>query len=236
LKNSLEDFCEKEITAEALHRSIEVTNENRDLMVKVYDIRRRHPGLLKAKQMQRIVLAGMQMPKEEHNELLKGLITEIQAAEAPEDERVRIILSGSLCNDIPEEILDIIEDVGAVIVDDDTYVGSRYFLTRIPESSDPFEALADRYINMISPCPTTQDPSNDLGKHLLNIKNRNQAEGIINIITKFCEAHCHIYPWIRNACRAAGVPELLIETEHEVTSFDPIKTRIQAFVEIIKGE
>lgn len=236
LKDSLEDFSGTEITVDALRRSIKIYNENRDLMAELYEIRKRHPNAIKASQMQHIILAGMQMPKEEHNKLLKDLIADIQTGEFSEDERVRIVLSGSLCDEVPEEILDIIEDVGGYVVNDDLYVGSRYFFTRVPERNDPFEALADRYIDMVSPCPTTQDPSNDLGKYLINMIDKSKAGGIINIITKFCEAHCHIYPWVRYACRDIGVPELLIETEHEVTSFDPIKTRIQAFVELIKGE
>ncbi|MBN1847071.1 MAG: 2-hydroxyacyl-CoA dehydratase [Deltaproteobacteria bacterium] len=236
LKGSLEDFWGKEITVDALHRSIEIYNENSDLMAELYEMRRRHPGIMKAGQMQHIILAGMQMPKEEHNQLLKDLLSEIRTDSFSEDERVKIILSGSLCGEMPEEILDIIEDVGGCVVDDDLYVGSRYFLTRVSDGNDPLEALADRYIDMVPPCPTTQDPSNDLGQYLVNMVEKSRAGGIINIITKFCEAHCHIYPWVRYACRDAGIPELLIETEHEVTSFDPIKTRIQAFVELIKGE
>lgn len=234
-RESLQELTGQQMTVQSLQRSIQVYNENRNLLIQLYDIRRRKPGVLSAKQVQQVVLAGMQMPKEEHNELVKELLIEVQSEEVAEDDRAKIVLSGSLCDEVPEDILNIIEDVGGVVVDDDLYVGSRYFLSEVPSMADPIEALAERYVNMIVPCPTTEDPSNDLAEYLLNVAKRSRADGIINIITKFCEPHCHIYPWIRYACRDAGIPELLVETEREITSFASIRTRIQTFVELIKG-
>lgn len=84
----LQQVAGQKMTAESLQRSIQVYNENRDLLIKLYDIRRSKPGILSAKQVQRIVLAGMQMPKEEHNELLKKLLAELASTKAPKNNSV----------------------------------------------------------------------------------------------------------------------------------------------------
>ena len=63
------------------------------------------------------------------------------------------MISGSFC-DIPEvDILDMVEDLGAIVVDDDLYVGRRYFQTLVNEQEEPLSALVRRYIEDV-PCPT----------------------------------------------------------------------------------
>lgn len=237
-KDWLEQIADRKLTTESLQQSIRVYNENRSLLMKLFNLRRTRHGILSAKQIQNIVTAGMQMSKEEHNDLLKSLLVELESKETSENASVNIILHGSLCNEVPLDILGIIEQVGGTVVDDDLYTGSRYFVTMAPEPADPFEALAERYINMVAPCPSTQDPSNDLGRYLVNMVSSNNQDGftgVINIITKSCECHCHIYPWIRYALRDAEIPELVLEIEHSTTSFASVKTRIQTFVEMIRG-
>jgi len=61
------------------------------------------------------------------------------------------------------------------------------------------------------------------------------AQGIITLLIKYCPPHMCYYPDIKNKLSEKGIPELLIEVEHEVVSFEQIKTRLQTFAEIIQG-
>ena len=62
--------------------------------------------------------------------------------DAPRDDRVRVHLSAHLCHAPKGELLDLIEDSGAIVVDDDLFDGRRYVSTDVAETGDPIEAIA----------------------------------------------------------------------------------------------
>ena len=235
-KSSLEEFTGQEIKEESLKQSIAVYNKNRALLRKLNDIRRSKTGLLSAREMAAIVVAAMLMPKEEHSQLLEQLLPELEAAKPSDDKKVRLILTGSMCELPPSDILDMIEEVGGVVVDDDLYTGSRYFVTDVQTDAEPLEALADRYCNMVAPCPTRANhPENNWADYVIDMVKRNQAQGVISIVAKYCEPHTFWYPYIKQKLSDAEIPEFMLETEHEVISLGQMKTRLQAFMEMLGG-
>ena len=50
-------------------------------------------------------------------------------------------------------------------------------------------------------------------------------------MAKFCEPHMLLYPELRKMMDEAGIPYLLIETEHEGLPMESIRTRVEALVE-----
>jgi benzoyl-CoA reductase/2-hydroxyglutaryl-CoA dehydratase subunit BcrC/BadD/HgdB len=64
---------------------------------------------------------------------------------------------------------------------------------------------------------------------------RNNAQGVVNLMVKYCEPHNLWYPDVKKSLEKAGIPEFLLETDHEIMSLWQIKTRLQAFVEMIGG-
>ena len=236
---SVGKFVGKEIDDASLQTSIDIYNENRDLMTRLYDLRRRRPGLLTLREMVDVTLAGMLMPKEEHNALLRKLLTALAERKPPipdVNNRVKLVLTGSLCEAPPPELLALVEDLGGVVVDDDLYTGSRYFVTRVPSLPNPIEALAEAYLHMAAPCPTRIYPEMRLGPYLVDMVKRTEAKGLIIILVKYCEAHDYTYPHMRRHLDPAGIPYLMIKTEHETSSVEQMKTRLQAFFEIIRGQ
>ena len=170
---------ECEISEQALQNSIDIYNENRELMTDLYDLRRERPEIMTAKEMVTVNVASMLMPKEEHSALLKILIPALDERKSPIDNadgRTRLVMSGSLCEAPPDELLDITEELGGIIVDDDLYTGSRYFLTKVPLCSNPIEGLADAYLHMVSPCPTRIYPKLELGPYLVNMVKKGKRE------------------------------------------------------------
>jgi benzoyl-CoA reductase/2-hydroxyglutaryl-CoA dehydratase subunit BcrC/BadD/HgdB len=149
--------------------------------------------------------------------------------------RAPVYVSGHLCHAPKPEILDLIEDCGAVIVDDDLYTGYRYVSSDVDETGDPVNALARWYIdrNDVVPCPTRLDPATDWDGFLLNAVRRSGARGLIVLMAKFCEPHYFYYPRIKASFDSHGLPHLLIETEHDTNALGNLRTRIEAFVELI---
>jgi len=234
LKESLQHFGGQEISRQSLNQSILIYNENRSLLRKLYDLRKRNPGLLKAKEVLAIVHSSMLMLKEEHNQLLHQLLQDLETKAVKLETRARVILSGSLCEAPQRLILDLIEEAGMVIVDDDLYVGSRYFANDAVADGDPLVALTDRYLQRIPPSPTRIDADVDWSDTIVQMVDQNRAAGVISLVVKYCPPHLAYYPDIERELSGAGIHALMLEVEHEVTSLEQVKTRLQAFGEALE--
>ncbi len=235
-KTSLEEFSGNKITDEKLKESFEIYNLNRSLLERVYEIRREKPEILKAKEMMQIVWSSMLMPKEDHNKILTELISKMEAKEViPDKTRIRVIPVGGLCQTIQPDILDLIEDLGMIIPDDDLYVGSRYFANKVSLDGDPIDALAKRYLTKSPLCPTKGVWDIHWGDEAIKKMNDNNARGIISIMIKYCPPHACYYPDFKSKMDKEGINEIMIQVEHEIISLESVKTRLQTFVEILGG-
>ena len=233
LKLSLERFIGREISNEDLQRSIAIYNQDRDLLYQLYKIRQDNPSIIKASEIASIVMASMLMLKEEHAALLSHILEQIEIKK-PSDKKVRLLISGNLCTHPEYEITDMVEAMGAVVVEDDLYVGKRYFATKVNENTDPIEALAEHYIEDI-PCPTKHNLDRKYADYLSSLAKEAKADGVIILILKYCEPHSFTYPILKAKFSQDNIPHLLIETEL-FTPIEQLRTRIQAFIETLEGK
>jgi benzoyl-CoA reductase subunit C len=236
LKAELEDFVGAPVADEALHRSIKLFNRNRQLIRRLYEMRKTGAAPLGSVEMQHIVKSSMIMDKAEHTELMEALITRFEDAPVANSRNVRLHLSGHFCQAPKPEVLAMIEECGVTVVGDDLYHGFRYISTDVPETGDPIMGLARWYMdrNTGVPCPTRVQNNVDWDAYLLNSIREERAQGMIVLMAKFCEPHMYYYPEVREAFEKADVPHLLIETEHESMALESLKTRVETFVEVVK--
>jgi len=236
-KAGLEKVADRPITDSDINQSIEIYNKNRKLLSDIYEIRRQKPGAVKASEMLSLVHSSMLMPKEENNKLLEDVIAELEEREPdPSAEQgLRVVTYGCLCQTPQPEILDVMEELGMVIVDDDIFVGSRYFANPVQEGIDPYSALGERYLAKTPACPTKGDHTTDWTDTIIEMVERTRAKGVVTLLVKYCPPHMCYYPDIKNKLADKGIPEIMIEVEHEIISLGQIKTRLQSFVEITGG-
>ncbi len=235
LRAEMQRFVGHGVTDQNLEESILLYNKNRSLLRSLYDLRRAKAGALRAREMLAIVQASMVMPKEEHNGLLEKLLVQLEKREPSPDGKVRLFLSGHMCTAPKTDLLDMIEDAGGVVVDDDLYTGYRYFATDAPLNGNPIHALVKRYLTNFPPNPSRWDPDSDLAEYIIDVTKRNKAQGVIILAAKHCELHNWYCIHIRRMLTAAGIPQLMIETEHETVSLGPERTRIEAFLEMLRA-
>lgn len=231
LKQSLENNFKTDISNESLKTAIKVYNENRVLLKKVYDLRKRNPPLISGVEVLEIVLSSMLTSKEEHNRLLKQLLSQIENRTDMPKIGTRLLVTGSVMDNI--EVMKIIEDKGANVVADDLCTGSRYFWDLVNPAADPIHAIADRYLDKI-PCPFTVH-SEDRFKHTLEMAKEYDVEGAIIFVLKFCDTHSFDAPILMEELKAQGLPVLYLEWEHAMSGIAGLKTRIEAFIEMISG-
>jgi benzoyl-CoA reductase subunit C len=236
LKAEIEEVAGTEITAEALRDSIRAYNEGRELIRRVFELRKTGRVRVPASQLQILVASSMVMDPADHTPLLRDVLSRWEASVADDAGIVPVHLSGHFCARPRTELLDLIEDCGMVVVDDDLYHGFRYVSSDVPETGDPFESLADWYLhrNVAAPCATRVQRDVDWDTYMIDELRTSGAVGVLVLMAKFCEPLMLYYPELRKALEARGVPLLLIETEHEGLAAETTRTRLEAFVERIR--
>jgi bzd-type benzoyl-CoA reductase N subunit len=242
LQKHLQDACGREITEAMLRQSIALHNQNRLLVRKLYDLRKESPPLVTGSEIMEIMVATMSIPPEEAHDLLRDVTSELKNRK-PEREGTskRILIWGGIIDAVP--LIGLIEACGADVVMDDTCVGSRFYWPDVDNNGDILEALADRYLDKIL-CPRTF--RNNPGKnHADDLKNRfsylteyvrdYKVDGVILQIAKYCDTHGWEVPDVKNILEGLGVPVLFIEHDYNLAALEPLRTRVEAFLETIGG-
>ncbi|MEU7815430.1 2-hydroxyacyl-CoA dehydratase family protein [Pseudonocardia sp. NPDC049154] len=228
-------FAGVEVTEERLGRSIRAYNRGRRLLRRLYTDRRDGDARFGPTELQTIVKSSMVMQREEHTALLEELV----AASVPgarDGGRVRVHLSAHLCHAPKPELLELIEESGGLVVDDDLFHGVRHVSTDADEDRPPLDALVSQYLrrNVAVPCPTRAQSDVDWDSYLVDAVRRSGAEAVISLMVKYCEPHMLYLPEVRKRLDAEGVPHLLLETEHEGMPLETMRTRIEAMFEQVR--
>lgn len=119
----------------------------------LYEKARRSPSLLSNRERFETIKSSMFYPKEEHNDLLRRLLSSIPdkgdkvaGKGSPGEGKsspLRLILSGVVWE--PPEILSILDESGALVVGDDLCEGTRYIEADVPVEGHPLDALVERH-------------------------------------------------------------------------------------------
>jgi len=231
-KEWLERTFKTEISNSLLDDAIRVYNENRNLLRKIYDLKMRKTPLISGTEYLEIALSGLVMPKLEHNVLMSKFLEEAESRSGLPREGLRLLVSGSVMDNI--ELVKLIESVGGMVVADDWCTGSRYFWNNVEHgSADPLEAVARRYLNKVP--SSFMFMQEERFKHVTELAKRFQVDGVIMFLIKYCDTHMFDAPHLRDKLKAMGLPVLYLEWEHSMSGFAGLKTRIEAFIEMIGG-
>lgn len=223
------------VTEEALNHSIKLYNTNRKLIEEIYNIRQEYPWRLSAVETYHILRAGITIPVEEHNEILKQVVEHIQKERGEPMDNIRVVITGSFCEQPPIGLIKSIELAGCYIVDDDFMLGSRWIQGNVrSKSNNPLEALTDAYINQSTFSSAYYDVGNPKGKRLVKLAQQRHADGIIFSAASFCDPALLDRPQMQKECDAAGIPHINFQYHENTGQFKVIKEQAGTFSDSIK--
>jgi benzoyl-CoA reductase subunit C len=221
------------ITIDKLNYAIKVYNKTRALMKQLYGLRQRDTPPISGTETMQIMLGGVTIPREQFNEMLTQLIKEIETSQGISSYRARVMLVGSLLDN--PEYIKIIEDLGGLVVTDSLCFGSRLFWDFVDEESDPLEALATRYLSKAA-CPRMADFEHSGLEFIKQMIKNFYVDGVIFQRMKFCPMWWGEIFQFRDQLKNLGVPCLDLEREYTLGGVGQMKTRIQAFLEVLEGK
>ena len=239
-KTSLERFVGHEITADRLRQAVQMQNEQRALVRRLYEFRKKDPPAISGTEMTKVTAAVMSLPVDEANDLLKSVLAEVegrgdgqQGGKAP-----RLMIYGT--GNEETTFIEMVEGTGARVVVDDLCFGTRPFWYDVEVTDDPMTGIARAYLEKIN-CPRTYRQSP--GTHQQDLENRFgyisqfatdfKVDGIIFYILRYCDTHAFDAPDLKEYLEGKGIPVLNIEEEYPIGSLSRLKTRVEAFLEMI---
>lgn len=133
------------------------------------------------------------------------------------------------------KVHNIIEKSGAVIVNEESCIGTRYYKDTIATDGanmdQMLEKLTERYMKIDCSCFT---PNDDRIDQVIKEFRESGAQGIIDYCLQFCHTYNIEAVKLRKACEKEGIPFLAIESDYSPEDVGQLQTRIEAFIEQIE--
>lgn len=240
LVKMLEEAGRTKISFDAVKKAIELMNNKRRALARLYETRKCQPSPISGKDallisqvafyddVARFTASVDKLTGELTGRIAQGISP--FAKDAP-----RIMLSG--CPSVVPnwKLHHIIESLGAAVVVEEACTGTRYFETLVDESAADLnaqlDALAQRYLSINCSCFT---PNHERTEQIIQYAQEYHADGVIYNTLQFCHTYNVEYARVEKALKEAGFPVLKIETDYTAEDAGQIQTRIEAFLERIK--
>ncbi|WP_045220136.1 double-cubane-cluster-containing anaerobic reductase [Desulfonatronum thioautotrophicum] len=233
----LEQTTGQLITPDRVRQQIHDANRVRELLKKIAYMASDHPVPLSGQDAMRVFeSSSFVVNLTAFTELLETLLQELAVMKAqgisvcPAD-APRILLTGCPVGKGSDKVLKLIEDSGAVVVCLENCTGFKNFDLLVEESGDPFEALARRYLRI--PC-SCMSPNQGRFELISRLTRDFKVQGIVDQTWQCCHTYNVEAHGIKNlAEQSLNIPFLHIETDYSESDTEQLRTRIEAFLEVV---
>jgi benzoyl-CoA reductase subunit C len=220
------------ITSEKLQAAIALFNKGRNLLARMEDLRRTHPGAISGTDAFAIAVAGTVMPREDYTRQLASYL-EAAAARGQSAEpngQKRLMVLGSISDDMA--LIELIEEGGkAVVAAENLCFGVRHDGHPIQETGDPVAALASGYLGG-SICPRMFGKYKARLASVMAAVEQAAIDGVVMQNIRFCDLHGSENSLFERDLEAKGIPCLKIEREYgPLVETGRIGMRLEAFLE-----
>ena len=123
-----------------------------------------------------------------------------------------------------------------MVVGEESCIGTRNTRDLVDESGENLEemieAIVDRYLKIDCACFT---PNQERLDNIISLANELKVDGVIHYNLLFCQPYAHESIKIEKFLHDKDIPMLAIETDYSMEDVEQLKTRVEAFVEMISS-
>jgi benzoyl-CoA reductase/2-hydroxyglutaryl-CoA dehydratase subunit BcrC/BadD/HgdB len=240
-KDALEKRFNVTITDEDLRKSIHTLNIERSQTARMYELGKYDPPAMTGLQMRSVLTAEYFMldkkNKIEKTERMLQIMEENwKEGKGPykkDEHPVRILVSGAGLDGVIDKTIKTIEDLGAAIVCYEGCCGILNMRRPIDESDpDPMHAIADKYLEV--PCAVMSPNTRRFEQFMDTVKEWN-VDGVISITVHACDPFDIESKKLEDICEENGVPFLHVRTDYAPGDEGQLRTRIEAFIEMLEN-
>lgn len=239
-KKKVEEVTGNEITAPKLSEAIRIVNNRRKALQRLNRLRAAIPAPISGRDALLINQVSFYDDPirftSKINELCDQLEERVKTGKgiAPE-ETPRFMLSGCPMAVPNWKLPYVIESSGAVIVGEESCIGTRNTRDLTDESGtsleEMLEAIVDRYMKIDCACFT---PNTERLNNIVSLADELKVNGVIHYALSFCQPYGIEAYKVNKAMQKANIPMLSIETDYSMEDVEQLKTRVEAFIEMIK--
>ena len=239
-KERIEEVAGKEITAASLKEAIKLVNRRRRVLQRLNKLRAAVPTPISGRDVLLINQVSFYDDPVRFTgkigELCDELENRVKAGEGVVPAGTpRLMLSGCPMAVPNWKLPYIVESSGAVIVGEESCIGTRNIRDLVDESGNTLEemldALVDRYMRIDCACFT---PNQERLHNVVSMAKELEVKGVIHFALNFCQPYAIEAFKVGKALEAAGIPMLSIETDYSMEDVEQLKTRVEAFLEMVR--
>lgn len=240
-KAAIEERVGKPIAEEELKTAIETLNAKRQAMQRLNALRHHDPSPISGRDMLLIQQIAFYDAPERFTARVHELCNELEERIAQENfvaakGTPRVMVSGTPMALPNWKLHNIIEGAGAVVVNEESCIGTRYYKDTIATDGATMdgmlEQLTERYMKIDCSCFT---PNDERIEQVIKEYRASGAQGIIDYCLQFCHTYNIEAVKLREACAREGIPFMVIESDYSPEDVGQLQTRVEAFLEQIQG-
>lgn len=218
------------MSEKALAESIEIYNRHNATMRKFAQVANDHLDIITPSVRHVIMKSAFFYEKSEHTAIVEEITAALERLPVYTFNGKKVVLTGITCE--PDALLEILDENKIAVVADDLAQESRQYRTDTPAGGGGLKRLAMQWMNRTG-CSLIHEFGKPRGKLLTSLCQQNNADGVLNCLMKFCDPEEYDQPYFVADLKKANLPCLTIEIDTQNTSYEQMRTRIQAFAETL---
>ena len=237
--NKVEEVTGTKVTPEALAENIKLIARKRKALERLYNTRKNSPVPISGRDALLITQIAFYDDPERFSSKTDELCDELDKriaegngvfpADAP-----RVMITGTPMAIPNWKLHHIVETCGAPVVVEETCTGVRYFENSVDETgttlNEQIQALAERYMKVNCACFTPNEGRID---DILRLVKEYKVDGVIDCNLQFCGLYSTEGYLVQQALKKEGIPVIHLETDYSEQDSEQIRTRVQAFLEML---
>ncbi len=232
-KNDLETLTGKPISDETIREQIILHKKLRKLVKSISALRKRNNPPISGTDFLEITRAYRTIPAQEQIAVLGDLYRRISNIPDDSKPRLRIMVAGGMIADGDRRIMDLLEkDLGVNVVVEDHCTGLSPFYNETESSDDIYTDLANAYLDQ-APC-ARQYPLEKRIDFSAQLAKEYNVDAVIFTYLKFCPCYGMTKNNFIKRFQSMGIPVLELDTDYSKGDTGQIKTRLEAFIEVLQ--
>lgn len=231
IKARLEEISGQKITNEMLREAIINQNIHNKVMREFVEVAGKYPTEILSQTREVVFRSSCFMDILEHTKLVKQLTMQVGQESPKRFNGVRVITIGMTAD--YSAILEIFEHNKIAVIMDEVASESKRFQFDIPLKEDPLDGLVQQYMDLCG-CSFVADTESSRENQILELIKKYNVDGVIVLMTKFCDPEEYDYPIIKDMLKEQQIPCLMIEVDKQTQNYGQVATAVQSFQEMIR--
>ena len=239
-KDMIEELSGVKVAPEKLNEKIKLVNLKRRALQRINEFRKLPNPPISG--LDALLVSQVALNQDIHVFIrgAEALADELQervekGVSAYEDEEKRVMIAGSPSPMGNAKVHYIVELSGLQAVIDESCTGLRYYRDLVDETQTDLdgmmEAIADRYFDIDCSCFS---PNTERFENVAKIIKEYNVDGVVHNILQYCHGYNIEARALVSMLKDMGVPSIIIETDYSQEDIGQLRTRIEAFSEILE--